>query len=151
MDEKTRLAHQAAVIYGLNKTQYGILKDEKRFAELSKEAQTKIANWTYKVSSGSLAYDANSYLNGLNKSSEASGYSSYKPKFGSKKFSGERPNFAKQFDPVRQFMPTMSNSVSHDPGAYVEEEMRRARPIGYGATPQIQKEYAKIWFEQVYF
>lgn len=73
MDAKTKLAHQAAVIYGLNKTQYGLLKDDKRFAALSSEAQTKIANWMYKVSSETLAFDSNSYLNGLNKASESKG------------------------------------------------------------------------------
>ena len=73
MDAKTKLAHQAAVIYGLNKTQYGLLKDDKRFSELSSEAQTKIANWMYKVSSETLAFDSNSYLNGLNKASESKG------------------------------------------------------------------------------
>lgn len=150
MDAKTKLAHQAAVIYGLNKTQYGLLKDDERFSKLSSEAQTKIANWMYKVSSETLAFDSNSYLNGLNKASEGSG-SSYAPKFNSKKFSGQRPNFSKQFEPVRQMMPTVNHMVSENPNAYFQEEMKRSRPIGYGAEPQIQKEYAKIWFEQIYF
>ena len=48
-------------------------------------------------------------------------------------------------------MPTVNHAVSENPNAYFQEDMRRSRPIGYGAQPQIQKEYAKIWFEQIYF
>lgn len=48
-------------------------------------------------------------------------------------------------------MPTVNHAVSENPNAYFQEDMRRFRPIGYGAQPQIQKEYAKIWFEQIYF
>lgn len=62
-DSKTKLAHQAAVLYGLDKTQYGILRNNARFNELTEDSQRLLTNWLYKVSSESLAFDSKSFVN----------------------------------------------------------------------------------------
>lgn len=105
MDAKSKLAHQAAVLYGLNKTQYGLLKDNAKFSELTANAQKQIVNWAYKISSDTVDFDSNSMSALINKAaSERKSTSRFRPNFKSKAMSGQRPNFSKQFDPVRQYL-----------------------------------------------
>lgn len=66
MDGKTRLANQAAALMSLNKTQYGILKDNKEFAKLTEDSQKQLTNWLFKVSSASLDYDSESMMSQMN-------------------------------------------------------------------------------------
>lgn len=106
MDKKSKLAHQAAIIYGLNKTQYGVLRNNSEFAKLTEGSQRLLTNWLYKVSSESLDYDSKSYLNDLNASAAKSSVTKdFNPKYKSKAFSGKRPNYSSQFDPVRKMIP----------------------------------------------
>lgn len=78
MDAKVKLAHQAAVLYGLNKTQYNLLKDNEKFQELTAPAQKQLTNWMYKVSSDTLDYDSKSYTSAAN---EAAGSHTSTKKF----------------------------------------------------------------------
>lgn len=104
MDAKSKLAHQAAVLYGLNKTQYDLLKDNEKFSKLTENAQKQLVNWAYKISSETLDFDSNKLTTKVNKAaSDWKATRNFRPNFKSKSMSGDRPNFSKQFEPVRDY------------------------------------------------
>lgn len=120
MDSKSKLAHQAAVIYGLNKTQYGLLKDDERFSKLTEDSQRQLTNWMYKVSSASLDFDSESYVSQMNKAASSSKMmKDFNPSYKSKAYSDKRPNFSKQFEPVRQMLSGKQQNLARDPNEYL--------------------------------
>lgn len=118
LDKKTKLANQAAAIMGMNKSLYGLLKDNDEFMKLTADSRKLLANWMYKVWKESIQFDSNSYLNELNSIA-------YKPRswygrmtpisYKSKPFGWTRPNFSKQFEPIRQMIPNVIQDLARDP------------------------------------
>ena len=117
IDPKRKLATQASIIYGLNKSQLGLLENNAEFEKLSKPAQKTLVNWMYKINSDVLDFDSNSIGKKLNES--AYWYNGSKSKYA-KSFAktpfkkswagsdywvgGPRPNFSKQFDNLNDYM-----------------------------------------------
>ena len=88
MDKKSKLAHQASVIYSMDKAQYGIMKDNERFNELTEDAQRQLTNWLYKVSSESLDFDSESYISKMNAAASKNNITKdFNPHYKSKAFS----------------------------------------------------------------
>lgn len=154
MDQKSKLAHQAAILYGLNKTQYNILKDNKRFQELTVDSQKQLTNWMYKVSSDSLDYDSKSLAAQINQSAGSrEATKRFSPKFKSKAMSGQRPNFAQQFDPVRSYLPGKQQFISQEPNEFLKAAAD-FRPQSFGinqARFPIMQEYSRIIIENTFY
>jgi hypothetical protein len=154
MDSKTKLAHQSAVLNSLNKTQYNILKDNKKFEELTEESRKQLANWMYKVSSDTLDYDSKSLTSEINSSA---GYrkstARFNPKFKSSAMSGQRPNFSQQFQPTRSFLPGKQQYIHDDPNAYLQAA-QDFRPQSFGFNPArfpIMQELSRLIIENAYY
>lgn len=154
IDNKVKLSHQAAVLYGLNKSQYNILKDNDKFQELTQDSQKQLTNWMYKVSSDTLDYDSKSYIAGINKaatSSEAT--KKFYPNFKSKAMSGQRPWFSDQFQPVRDFLPGKQQYITKDPTDYLQR-IAEAAPQGFQINNlkfPIMQEYTRLLIENTYY
>lgn len=156
MDRKSKASHQAAVLYGLNKSQYELLKNNKEFDTLTEDAQKELTNWMYKVSSDTLDYDSNSYmaqLNGAATSRQATRRMSGTSGMKSKAFSDQRPNFAEQFEPVRSWLPGKQQFIAKDPEKYLQKmEDERTQPFGINNTQfPIVRQYARLMLENQYY
>lgn len=154
-DSKTKLAHQAAVLYGLDKTQYGILRNNARFNELTEDSQRLLTNWLYKVSSESLAFDSKSFVNWLNESAWRNATTkkpfTLKPK--SKAFSWPRPNFSKQFDWTRDMLDGKHGFIKQNPRSYLSN-MNSMMPQSFGYNPSrnpMMNEYVREMYKQTFF
>lgn len=154
MDQKSKLAHQAAILYGLNKTQYNILKDNKKFQELTVDSQKQLTNWMYKISSDTLDYDSKSMAAEMNQAAGSrESTKRFSPKFKSKAMSGQRPNFAQQFDPVRSYLPGKQQFISQEPNEFLKAAAD-FRPQSFGinqARFPIMQEYSRIIIENTFY
>jgi len=154
MEKKVKLANQAAVIMWMNASQYNLFKDNKRFQELTWDAQKQLTNWLFKVSSESLDYDSISYANDLNWSASKR-FATWllKSPYKSSSFSWARPNFAQQFNPIRQFIPWKEQYLSNDPNTYIKAK-QDFRPQWFWINPAkfpIRSEYNEIIINNVYY
>lgn len=155
MAEKEKLGHMAGAIMWMNAKQAGIMRDNKRFNELTEDTQRQLTNWLYKVSSDSVSFDSTSYLAWLN-AAAAKNKSTSAPfdwKFKSKPFSWQRPNFSKQFDWVRDMLEGKRDMMEKDPRGYLQA-MRWTMQDGYSpnmARMPIVKELAMEILRQTYF
>ncbi len=158
MDWKTKLANQAAIIMGSNKALYGLLQNENKFQELTHDSQKLVSNWLYKVSSDSKDYDTSTIGYEFNKSAYSKSYmGSFKPKYQSSAYSGKRPNYSKQFSPVKNMMNWKEWLIDSDPNKYIQ---RKTTPITSDFTPitfdikQAQLpamvEYTKFYVQEVF-
>ena len=154
IDGKSKLSHQAAILYGLNKSQYDLLKDNDKFKELTADAQKQLTNWMYKVSSDTLDYDSSSYISDLNKAATSSRSTRrFSPNFKSKAMSGQRPGFSDQFKPVRDLLPGKQQYVTKDPTDYLQR-IADAAPQWFEINNlkfPIMKEYTRLIIENTYY
>jgi len=153
MEKKSKLANQAAVIMWMSKSQYDLFNDNERFKTLTQDAQKQITNWMFKVSTESMDYDSKSYLNDLNATAwKRTATWDYKSPFKSNAFSWARPNFSKQFDPIRKFIPWKEWNLSRDPQEYLNAK-QDFRPQWFWFNPakfEMNQEYAWIIITNIY-
>jgi hypothetical protein len=134
-DKKEKLAHQAAMIYGMGKT-YNYFSNNQKFQEMTEGGQKLLANWMYKISSEASDYDSTSPTTSVNNyAGYRKGFKQYPPKYQSKAFSGQRPNFSKQFDNMRKNMSGQEH-VAANPAEYIEKAskapyIKQANPYNY--------------------
>ena len=106
IDKKTKLANQAALIMGLNKSQYQFMKDNAEFEKLTQDSQRQLTNWMYKINTEVNDFDSNNLSFKANEA--GSNYSKYPKTFKKTPYripgeysksgiGGQRPNFSKQF------------------------------------------------------
>jgi len=157
-DPKTKLAKKAAAMLWMDKASYGLLKDDKRFEGLSYNTKKIIANWIYDTSVKSVEYDATSILKDIVNSQQTKWWYSKKyypnrifSNWKSAWFNDARPNFSKQFQPLKDFIPNKIWYISNTPWNYVWESMRgypQWWAINYFKTP-IMQEYQKAKIEMM--
>ena len=155
MDAKTKLANQAAMLMSLNRTQYNVLKDNKEFEKLTEKSRKELTNWLYKVSSDTIDFDKNSYINTVN---EAAGthwttrrWMLIKPQ--SKSFGWARPNFAQQFSPIREFIPGKEWYLSSDPHKFLAQSWYIPKSLQWfnPDNSAMSQEYIKIMISNLYY
>lgn len=154
MDNKSKLAHQAAILYGLNKTQYDVLKDNKKFQELTVQSQKQLTNWMYKVSADTLDYDSKNAVTELNSDAgHRIATKHFNPKFKSPAMSGQRPNFSKQFEPTRGFLPGKQHFVSDSPNQFLQAASDfRPQTMGINQSRfPIMQHYSRLIVENAYY
>ena len=67
--------------------------------------------------------------------------------------SGQRPNFAQQFDPVRSYLPGKQQYISDNPKEYLQAASDfgpQSFSINQAKFPMVQ-EYAKLMIQSTYF
>lgn len=159
LSQKEKLANAASAIMWLDKSTLWVLRNNEEFNKLSTDAKKLISNWMYKVSKDSIAFDSTAWLNELNKTAWSwNKYSKWKyikpyyPKFKSEAFSWARPNFSKQFEPIRQFMPQALPYIDRDHEWYLRNNNpNRWSSIVNPLKSNIMKEYSKLLIEQLYY
>ena len=154
MDKKSKLAHQASVIYSMDKAQYGIMKDNERFNELTEDAQRQLTNWLYKVSSESLDFDSESYISKMNAAVSKNNITKdFNPHYKSKAFSWQRPNFSKQFAPLKDMLKGKEWMLGYDPNGYLSA-VRWASAIPFGinqAQMPVMRDYQREIWKQTFY
>lgn len=160
MDAKMKLANQAAMLSSLNKTQLNLLKDNKEFEKLTEWSRKELTNWLYKVSSDTIDFDSNSYMNKLNESSGSrwatrrSSYVKTLPKPQSSSFGWARPNFSNQFSPIRDFIPGKEGYLSTDPNAFLSSRpsyLPRSVEWFNPNNSRMMQEYMKIMITGLFY
>ena len=160
MDAKMKLANQAAMLSSLNKTQLNLLKDNKEFEKLTEWSRKELTNWLYKVSSDTIDFDSNSYMNKLNESSwsrwatRRSSYVKTLPKPQSSSFGWARPNFSNQFSPIRDFIPGKEGYLSTDPNAFLSSRpsyLPRSVEWFNPNNSRMMQEYMKIMITGLFY
>lgn len=67
--------------------------------------------------------------------------------------SGQRPNFAQQFEPTRGFLPGKQQHISDNPREYLQAA-GDMRPQSFGINPakfSIMREYTRLIIENTYY
>lgn len=155
MEKKAKLANTSAMLMALNKTQYNLLKDNKKFQELTKDSQTQLANWLYDTIKWWYDFDSESIDSKLNNSAFKKNYiKPYYPKGKSQSFWWQRPNFSKQFSPLQDYMRWKEGLLAKDPSSYLQSknwfEYQSPMRVWDPQNPYM-RQYSKYAIEQIYF
>ena len=155
MEKKAKLANTAAMLMALNKTQYNLLKDNKKFQELTKDSQTQLTNWLYDTIKWWYDFDSESIDSKLNSSAYKKSYvKPYYPKWKSQSFGWQRPNFSKQFRPLQDYMNWKEWFLAKDPSSYLQAknwfEYQSPMRVWDPQNPYM-RQYSKYAIEQIYF
>ena len=140
IDKKAKLANQAALIMGLNKSQYQFMKDNAEFEKLTEDSQRQLTNWMYKINTEVNDFDSNNLSFKANEA--GSNYSKYPKTFKKTPYripgeysksgiGGQRPNFSKQFGWLQNMMSGKEDLVVPRYDKYLsnkEEEYARSLP-----------------------
>lgn len=156
IEKKVKLANTSAMLMALNKTQYNLLKDNKLFSQLTEDAQKQLTNWMYDTIKWWQDFDSNTLSSKLSWSAYVKPYipKKYYPKWKSDSFSGQRPNFSKQFSPLQDYMKWKQHWINDNPDQYLKAKnnFEYQSPIrSWDPQNPYMKQYAKYAIEQMYF
>ena len=147
-----KLANQAAAITGLSKANYWLLADDKEFAKLSEDSQALLANWMYKVSDEVLDFDSTKYKNTINNMKtwySSSWYNTYRPKTKWSSFGWARPNYSKQFEPMRKLMDWKQWLFKSNPSEFIASQYKETPWFNNMRFP-IMKEYTTLLIQEMF-
>lgn len=157
MKEKT--ANAAAAILWMSKAVFNSASNNADFMKISENARKQYANWVYKVYWDSVEFDSSKYLNAVNEAAYWSWTSiNHKPylkriypRYGGKSFEWTRPNFSKQFEPLKKIIPNFIKDISKNPNEYLRKNSpyQQEKFVNFSKNPII-KEYTKIFIETLY-
>lgn len=154
LSEKEKLANAAAAIMWLNKNTLWLLSDDEEFKKLTSDSRKLISNWMFKISKESIDFDSNYWLNKFNWLSWTwtKPYNRLiQPKYKSEWFWWARPNFSKQFEPIRKMMSNTIPYIEKDYNWYLQKNNPYTKesfvnPLKF----PIMKKYFAIKIEQLF-
>lgn len=156
---KAKHANWAAILMGMSKANYDLLKNNEEFNKLTEESKKLIVNRMYKVSKDWVDFDSSTYLNSLNSWAYSKWYTwgvkfSY-PKFQSKSFEWTRPNFSKWSQPLRDWLWNKWQYINWNPSGYINKFNKKipqywSFPINQAYFPTM-KAFNKFLIEQTFY
>lgn len=156
LSQKEKLANTAAAILWLNKATLWVISDNEKFNQLTTDAKKLLANWMYKAWRESIQFDSGVYLNEINKAANWTPFgNAYNkmiyPKFKSESFGWARPNYSKQFQPIRDMMPKMIPYIEKDYNKYLADSNPNRKQIFVNPLKfPIMQEYTKLVVQKTF-